>query len=144
MTQLQAIRWFINQVLTNETITFARHRDQWGMGISSSTPRLTLPSNLMENDDDDKLFRKDFIQRYSSARGFANVTLTLLHELGHWHTRNDVDWIEYMDQASRTKSMNEYLALPAEQIATDWAIQWLSDASHRRLAKQFERFFFVY
>ena len=33
-----------------------------------------------------KDFRKDFVSRCPMGRGFANITLTLLHELGHQET----------------------------------------------------------
>ena len=38
-------------------------------------------------DDCGKAFRKDFVTRCSLARGFSDVTLSLLHEMGHAMTK---------------------------------------------------------
>jgi O-antigen/teichoic acid export membrane protein len=36
-----------------------------------------------------------------------------------------------------------YFLLPDEMSATDWAVEWLQDAEHRRIAKAFEKKFFA-
>lgn len=99
-----------------------------------------------------KDFRKDFVSRCPMAQGFANVTLTLLHELGHNETN-----VQFKE---RNKAHNEnvdrfkkgeidkhdmqflYFRFPDEMAATDWAIEWLKDAEHRKIAKDFEKEFF--
>ena len=86
MTKVQVIRQFAN-VVANERVIIAKERDQWSINVNQIPPRLILPHDLNENDETDKMFRADFIQRYPSARGFANITLSILHELGHHFTR---------------------------------------------------------
>ena len=136
MNQIQAIRYFASIAL-GTPVTIARKRDCWSMGLLGSYPRLYLPEDLNENDEEDKMFRKNFISRYPTAQGFANITLAILHELGHWVTRNSVNWLEYAILASQVSS-EEYFDLEAERIATDWAIEWLSQSQNRKLAKSFE------
>ena len=136
MTKLQAIRQFADTVL-GEKVVIARRRSEWGMDIQDTYPRLLLPQDLQQNDSQDKLFRKDFISRYKGGRGFANVTLSILHEIGHWFTRFEIDWIEYFILQDQVSGI-DYFALEAEQKATNWAINWLSDPEHRKIAKAFE------
>ena len=88
--------------------------------------------------------------------GFANVTLVLLHELGHLHTQDDVilsgyaikqkeaEWDEIYKTAQSLEEANaRYFLLQDEMTATLWAIDWLKDAEHRKLAKRFEKKFFA-
>lgn len=102
-----------------------------------------------------KEFRKDFVSRCSMARGFANVTLTLLHELGHQETNVGVWSIQDRNtteaklaerfekgEIDRHQLQVEYFRFPDETLATNWAIEWLKDAEHRKIAKKFEKEFF--
>lgn len=141
MTQLQAIRQFVDLVL-GEPVIIAREREDWSMAVDESRPRLILPSNLNHNDREDKLFRADFIERCPCARGFANITITLLHEVGHWMTRFDVDWEQYYNEREGVYGI-DYFHLDAEMKATDWAIAWLSNPYNRKYAKAFERAYFA-
>lgn len=139
MTELQAIRWFA-ETITKEKVIIARERFQWAIDLSCASPRLILPYNLHDNDEGDKEFRWDFIDRCPLARGFANVTLSLLHELGHHYNR--LIWLEQDLEEYENATSFAHFALPCEQVATDWAIAWLQNANNRKLAKQFERYFF--
>ena len=96
-----------------------------------------------------KQFRKDFINRCPLGKGFATITMSLLHELGHFETV----WYDFEDydreaEIARILSLPrgqrnwEYFKLPDESAATDWAIDWLSKKENRIAAKQFERKFF--
>lgn len=100
--------------------------------------------------ENQRAFRRECIRRNHHARNFADITLTLLHELGHFETRKlvpedfnrnaeleaiDDDWP--MDAQNRA-----YFNLLDETLATNWAMQWLNDADNRRLARQFEKKFF--
>lgn len=97
-----------------------------------------------------KQFRKDFTNRCPKAKGFATITLSLLHELGHFETFGETDDDDYDRSAEINrildlpKSMRnwEYFKLPDEYIATEWAIEWLTSKRNRILAKEFERTFF--
>lgn len=90
-------------------------------------------------DEDFKYVMRDFRSRSPESKGFANITLVLLHECGHimtWkhqglHERPEL----YDDQ-------EEYISQPDEVWATNWAIKWLEDEENRKYAKWFEREFF--
>lgn len=101
----------------------------------------------------DKCFRKNFVKRYPGGNGFASITLSLLHELGHFCTCADFDFTYKMNKILReferinklpAEERNEaYFALPDEYAATQWAIEWLQEAEHRKIAKAFEKKFFA-
>lgn len=139
MTKLQAIRWFASEV-AGEYVTLARQRDDWSISMADSKPRLILPHNLNQNEIEDKMFRADFVKRCPMAQGFANVTLSILHELGHHFNREAVICADKLVG----DNMKEHLKLPHEVIATDWAINWLQNKENRRTIKKFEKIYFGY
>lgn len=145
MTKLQAIRHFTTFVLS-EKVIIARDRfmdSNFGMGIMTESPRLKLPASLdYQPDECDKAFRKDFVERCPLARGFSSITLTLLHECGHWATRSIFDIVEYEKWDERAESQEEYMKIPWEHLATEWAICWLHSPANRKVAKAFERAYF--
>jgi len=147
MTKLQAIRWFMRYV-TGEEIIIAKDRfneSNYAMDISNEVPRLKLPRNLNgPSDENDKLFRQDFVARCPMARGFSNITLSLLHESGHWATRSVMNVVEYAKQVCNTLTQEEYMNVPWERLATEWAICWLNCPCNRRVAKLFEKAYFGY
>jgi hypothetical protein len=98
-----------------------------------------------------KCFRADFISRCPIAQGFSDVTLSLLHEVGHTMTKalvppmkDEID--RYNEAVEKTDDMKEvnklYFALTDERMATDWAIEWLQNSDNRKMAKEFENEFF--
>lgn len=104
-----------------------------------------------------KEFRQDFTRRCPAAKGFADVTIAILHELGHAATNFDDDLANFNRSAAldelETKWMAthkkgergfnfEYFKMPDETAATDWAIKWLQNPEHRKIAKAFEKQFF--
>lgn len=95
-------------------------------------------------------FAQDFFSRCPAGRGFASVTLTILHELGHLHSQqtfygyNRIEAIRELKKNFPRETINfEYFKLPDEKAATDWAIKWLSHPENRRKAKEFEKKFFT-
>lgn len=101
-------------------------------------------------------FRNNFVNRCPMARGFASVTLALLHELGHQYVEDDVSEVcpeydrqEALDIGRMMCSCLEewddwYMnVMVDETMATDWAINWLNDSEHRKIAKAFEKKFFA-
>ena len=98
-------------------------------------------------------FCSNFRSRCSRAKGFADVTLILLHELGHFEAYEEYNEEEYcrrkaIDEIRKTSSTLEeanekYFKLPEEIAATEWAINWLSNAENRKTAKKFEKKFFA-
>ena len=147
MTKLQAIRWFAEQVL-GEKITIARDRyngSMWGVYVNNAAPRFKIPKKLnIKADCMDKSFRANFVGRCSVARGFSHATLSILHECGHWATRSVMDLTEYKKWASTTHNQEDYMMIPWEHLATDWAVCWLYCPDNRKIARQFERYFFNY
>jgi hypothetical protein len=104
--------------------------------------------------DGTKQFRENFVRQCPMAKGFADITLAMLHELGHHEVAEiiDKDYKDY-DRRAMIKAINEelprelvnyaYFLLPDEMLATQWAIQWLEEsAENRKIAKQFEKEFF--
>ncbi len=100
-------------------------------------------------DDSQKQFRKDFVSRCKIAKGFADITLDILHEIGHFATeevsrsydRRQAILKLYRDFPQAVINF-KYFGLPDEKAATDWAIDWLSISDHRKIAKDFEKKFF--
>ena len=136
MDKIKLIRDFASLV-AGERVIIPRKRDCWSLSMADAKPRLILPPDPDQNDEGDKAFRKDFIKRCPMAKGFANVTLSILHEIGHHFNReayifSDVNEDEY----------ESHFTLPYEIVATDWAIAWLQDPEHRKSAKAFERQYF--
>lgn len=113
---------------------------QYSMSIESSTPRLGLPKNLFApSDDRDKAFRRNLESICPMARGFSNITISLLHECGHWATRDVYEPVTYTKMEQKAYTQQAYFNIPFEQIATLWAICWLQNPCNRVLAKDFER-----
>ena len=148
MTKEQAIRQFASHVL-DETVVITRYRMSDGfnfsIAVSEAIPRLVIPKNLNCNfDEEDREFRRNFISRCPLARGFGNITIAILHECGHWATRNLMDFKTYDKMVEKAHGMKEYMEIPYEHLATEWAICWLHSPANRKLAKQFEREYFGY
>ena len=141
MTKLQAIRKFASDVAERK-VTIARWRRYWAMDVNESVPRLVLPLDPDAKDDDDKAFRANFVMRCPLAKGFADVTISILHEVGHYFTKEYLT-LEYYAEADNVSS-NDYFNIEAEYKATQWAIEWLQDAEHRKIAKAFEKEYFGY
>lgn len=108
--------------------------------------------SMAKNDVGQSEFRRNITMRDASLRGFSDVTLSLLHELGHFETEGDVpfgydrfkaqkDYRKWCGDDLRLLNLM-YFSLPDEWLATQWAIDWLSDEDNRKRAKQFERDFF--
>lgn len=136
MTQLQAIRWFANEAAAEKVIIARNHAD-WSIDIDNKIPRLIIPSDPMKVDDGDKLFRVDFIKRCPIGANFADITLSILHELGHHFNRQA--WIDQDLDEYEAATGQAHFDLPCERVATDWAIKWLQTPSHQKIAKKFEK-----
>lgn len=142
MTQLTAIRDFV-ELVTGVRPVIPRVRDDWAVLSEDNSMRLTVPADLSENKDTDKAFRANFISRCPLAQGFANVTISVLHECGHFATRDNFNGDVYTKQTEKAgEDMNAYMAIPYEMLATCWAICWLMDPDNRKEAKNFEKNFF--
>lgn len=96
-------------------------------------------------------FRRNVYNRDPSACNFSDITLSLLHEIGHFFTLStlpkdydiDTQVMNVQNKADTQDELDElYYALPSEYIATQWAIDWLKKKKNRLIAKQFEHLFF--
>ena len=106
-------------------------------------------------DEGSKLFRAYWTDKVPMLKGFADITLTLLHELGHLETSDELRktfsyemrqlaWSAIDMTCDNVKEKNiKYFGMPDETAATQWGIAWLSDAENRKYAKAFEKEFFA-
>ena len=119
--------------------------------IEKNDPELHFFYNLDElYSKGSKQFAQDFFARCPMGRGFASVTIAILHEIGHMNAQqsfegyNRVEAIKELEKNFPRETINfEYFKLPDEKAATDWAIEWLSHPENRRKAKEFEKKFFA-
>ena len=105
-------------------------------------------------DESMKLFRDYWTQKVPMLAEFADITLTLLHELGHLETTDKIrsefsnEWRNIFWFAidvtceDDTEKNRRYFEMPDERAATEWGIEWLKNAEHQRLAKNFEKNFY--
>jgi len=87
------------------------------------------------NDADTKVageFRDFFTANCPDAAQFSNITLSLLHEIGHIMTLDEADCEE-----PKTKNNMEYFRLHDEWLATEWAIDYLM--THKKKLRKFEK-----
>ena len=93
-----------------------------------------IPYYLMREDIP---FRTNLVRQGGAAmRDFANLTLIILHEIGHLKTCNDFDVLAYKAEVNKAETDEDYYAIPCEYAANQWAIEWLK--CNRAIAKQFE------
>ena len=105
-------------------------------------------------DESMELFRSYWTQKVPMLAEFADITLTLLHELGHLETTDKIrsefsnEWRNIFWFAIDVTCENDaeknrrYFEMPDERAATEWGIEWLKDTEHQRLAKNFEKNFY--
>ena len=106
------------------------------------------------NDVTAKMFRAYWTAKVPMLKGFANVTLTLLHELGHLETNEAIRkeyplamryFTEQLIDEICTDDVDrnfKYFSMTDETVATEWGITWLSNPQNRKFAKAFEKKFF--
>lgn len=108
--------------------------------------------NFDELFDETAIFFRDFwCERAPMLKEFEDITISLLHELGHLETNDEIRkdfpmWLRELAELgldSKYDSDKEknyaYFTLPDEKAATEWAIDWL--ANNAAIAKEFEKEF---
>lgn len=102
-----------------------------------------------------KVFRSYWTNKSAMLKGFSDITLSLLHELGHFETADKIRktfthedrffaMIEIHEKCTDCASANNaYFQMPDESAATEWAINWLQNPENRKKAKAFEKKFFA-
>ena len=148
MTKLQAVRDFVSKVC-GEPVTFSRIHfcnTNFAIFLDEKNPRMKLPTELdeLEWTEADKITRNYLIAMSPVVRGFSHITLSLLHECGHWATRNVFDTKTYEKMEKKYITQTQYLTIPFEQVANAWVVCWLQNHDNRAMAKRFEREFFGY
>lgn len=77
----------------------------------------------VENEVDD--FYNNFVERFPLASNFAPFVLSLLHEVGHLETEDDI--IDDTEERNAITNTADYFNLYNEAIATDWAGFFIED-----------------
>ena len=105
-------------------------------------------------DNSAKLFRAYWAERYPLIKGFADITISLLHELFHLEVNDEIRktftyddrklalYALYDAPMSNEERNRIYFGLPDEAAATEGAIKWLSVKENAKKAKKFEKEFF--
>lgn len=70
-------------------------------------------------------FYDDFCKRFPAAADFSYFTLALLHEIGHCETVDEME--NDVEKRNSIRSMQQYVKLKNERLATDWAGWWLTN-----------------
>lgn len=113
--------------------------NEWCMNIHDKECRLHIP-RVIEWDEGDAAFRENFYARCPFADTFSDITITILHELGHWiireHTLANLD--AYIQACENITDVEEYFTIPDEYMATEWAINWLMSEENRTIAHDFD------
>lgn len=106
-------------------------------------------------DESAKIFRAYWTAKSPILKGFSDITISLLHELGHLETTEEIRpnfsikkrmevLEELQDRYPNYTELNyAYFDMPDEKSATEWSINWLSNAENRKCAKAFEKKFFA-
>lgn len=149
---------FVPLAVDNQPITYCFHHSP-ARGFSVCSANVDIDgccyiNHCVEQLRNEKHFRAFWEAQAPMLRGFADITLVLLHELGHVATRNDTYVEEDGEEYDREFALMMlglfpqevarecYFDLPDERGATEWAINWLSNPEHRKMAKAFEKKFF--
>ena len=116
---------------------------------------IAYDTNSLRHSDISEIEFARFVNTLSKGltKGFANITVALLHELGHQETKASLPCGYAVDrlfdyaiisesEASLAEKNRLYFKLKDERKATEWAVEWLSNAENRRKAKAFEKAFF--
>jgi len=151
------IEKFVNDALSavvDEHISITSKFNEFSVDIDEY--KICVPKWKKYNFNEKSLIDKQFEQYFHSlsdyAKGFTLVTLSLLHEMGHIVTDDELplnyDRIaEYGRIYSKAKSEEElnrlYFRMHDEKMATWWAVLWLSVKENRNLAREFEDEFYA-
>ena len=96
----------------------------------------TIYYTTVMDTDGDIAFRENFISRCPIAEKYSDALISLLHEMGHIATSEEMD---LKSTVAVYDTYEEYFALHDEMIATNWAIDWLNNKANEKLAKKFEQ-----
>ena len=126
MKKEQIIKSFIQEITNHKWIV--KKSFQWCINLKD-----TLYYTNDEGTESAIAFRNDFIAKYPAAKNYLDITLSILHEIGHYMTQDNMDYIY-----PETYTYDEYFAVHDELIATKWAIDWMHNNDNKKLIKTFE------
>lgn len=70
-------------------------------------------------------FYDNFVTRYPTAKNLQLFTLSILHEIGHLETEDEME--DDIEIRKTNLSNKDYFNLFNERIATDWAGKWIEN-----------------
>lgn len=99
--------------------------------------------SILRDYDQDKGYIDNLYATHKDAPKLPVYLYSLLHEIGHIHTEEilDDEDVEVREEIMRSGDSQRYFALPAEQAATAWAVQYAQEnyATARVLAYKIEK-----
>lgn len=90
---------------------------------------------LLYADEDGKAFYDNFVSRFPIANKLGLFTVSVLHEIGHFETEDEIE--DDTDLRNLELTNEEYFNLFNERIATEWAGNWIMENTN--LATAFDR-----
>ena len=107
------------------------------------TKQRKIHFSILRDYDQDRLYIDNLYATHKDAPKLPVYLYSLLHEIGHIHTEAilDDEDIEVREEIMRAKDNQRYFALPAEQAATAWAVEYAknNNATVRVLAHKIEK-----
>jgi len=113
----RTVREFI-QTIDNE------YNCRMGLDFCACLDENVIEWTIIYAEKSGKAFYEDFIKRFPKADGFGLFTLSILHEVGHLETEDEM--IENTIDVD-TLTNEQYFKLHNEKIATNWAGTWLEN-----------------
>lgn len=142
MTKLeQYLTDFVKSIDEELSVTFDEND-----GYCYITLENRININLSQTDDCGFLRHLKEFHNCPYANKIHFTLWSVLHEIGHYETENEVEeydedyetriWLMLTDKKYRhnTTIQNRYFNLPAEFMATEWAVEWVED--HLSQARQ--------
>lgn len=98
---------------------------QMGTDFAADFDEECVYYSILMCDKAGRAFQKNFVERYPDCADFDLFMLSFMHEVGHLET----EWDAENDTIVRNNIFNydDYFNLHNEQIATDWAGEYLTE-----------------
>lgn len=125
----------LNEIIKKFVQTFDEdYSAEIGADFAADLDNNSVVWTLIYSEDGGKAFYSDFCNRYPPAKNYSFFLLSLLHEIGHLETEDEM--IDDTDIRNTDLSNEEYFNLFNERLATDWAGEWIEE--NLTLAKQID------
>ena len=115
----------INEAVRNFVQSINEEYDcEMGLDFMAQLDTDIIVWSILTVEESGEAFYNNFISRFPKAKGFSLFTLSVLHEVGHLETENEME----DDTDTRNNEImtdEEYFNLFNERIATDWAGYWI-------------------